>query len=232
LTRDVVLGIFPHPLSVQWGHVVQGDRRQLGVGSKSPLPMHHLIRFAIAGAVFGTCQYSFAQSNALPSVPPLSPEASAGRRAQSLRLHAELASGVRGKSMSVEQALAKLRADSETEESGLHPQAAFGLAALNVAMSLVAVGEPGIAEEFFQSAERSLDIAVNGTDDRRAPEKAMLLEQLAFVRQNYLNKKAAALGDLDRAIGLLPNERVLQQRRNKLAGELEQVTRNANPKGK
>lgn len=101
--------------------------------------------------------------------------------------------------------------------SGLEvgPATDLGYAALDLGHRLLALRHPDLAEPFFQMAEEGFAQAAN--QEPQARGKAHLLQQLAHVRANYLNKPAQARADIDEAIRLQPGNKALAETRAALA---------------
>ena len=155
----------------------------------------------------------------------------AGRSlAEAHQFRANLVAGMRGKTQSVNQALANLRAQSAATGLSLSPQADFAIAAIDVGVTLVAAGNSDLAEVFFQEADKSLSIAIQSTPDRSAAEKSMLLQQRAMIRNNYLNMRDEAMADLDAALALQSDDPTLKLRRDRLSGEIALLKRAGQPK--
>jgi hypothetical protein len=86
-----------------------------------------------------------------------------------------------------------------------------------VGQRLLAADKATEAEDFFLAAEKSLLLAIGKTKDKDAQEKALYLQQLAFIRANFLNQTETALDDLEAAIKLQPDDEYLKTRKVNLA---------------
>ncbi len=112
--------------------------------------------------------------------------------------------------------LDKLRGRSNAMGLQFEPQTDFALAAMDIGHRLIALGKAGEAEPFFVEAEKSLGEAIGKLTDENAKSKAMLLEQRAFIRTEFLNKSPEADADLEKAAALQPEEKRLQRKRELL----------------
>lgn len=113
-------------------------------------------------------------------------------------------------------ALGKLRGRSNAMGLQFESQADFALAAMDIGHRLIAAGKPEEAELFFIEAEKSLGQAIDKLSNDDAKTKAMLLEQRAFIRTEFLNKSPEADVDLEKAATLQPEEKRLQRKRDLL----------------
>ncbi|HYC70590.1 MAG TPA: hypothetical protein VEB66_05245 [Opitutaceae bacterium] len=141
------------------------------------------------------------------------------KMAASLRARADVADAV-AKGESPRAALEKLK--TQEEVSGLPEldrDADFAFAAIDIGLRLVAAGRNREAEEFFREAEAPLEKTIRKTPDALAREKSMYLQKLAFIRSQFLNKRAEAKADLDRAVELQPADELLLRRRDHLLRE-------------
>ncbi len=111
------------------------------------------------------------------------------------------------------QAMARLRAHDSPSGLKVDHEADFALAAIDVGQRLLSVGKATEAEVFFLAAEKSLVLAINKTKDSEAQGKALYLQQLSFIRANFLNEAAAAMDDIDAAIKLQPDDQQLKDRK-------------------
>lgn len=84
------------------------------------------------------------------------------------------------------------------------PEFDYALAATDVGQRLIAAGKLAEAELFFFAAEKALTPAIENA--REDGEKSDLLAQRAFLRANFLNKRAEARSDLEAASKLKPDD--------------------------
>lgn len=132
-----------------------------------------------------------------------------------LKFREQLANNVGGGIILPADALKLLQREPNASGLGVGPAADLGYAALDLGHRLLALHHPDFAEPFFQAAEENFVQAAS--QEPQARDKARLLQQLAFVRANYLNKPAQARADIDEAIRLQPNNKSLAETRTALA---------------
>lgn len=147
-----------------------------------------------------------------------------------MKLREELVRDVTEKKETPEASLAKLKTQRLFSGLKVDQDADFALAAIDVGQRLLATGRPEAAEKFFLEAEKSLTVVIRITPDRSAAEKSLLLQQRAMIRSNFLNQKAKAKEDLDAAVALQPEDKLLGRRRDQLVGELQLLGRLSRPK--
>ena len=111
------------------------------------------------------------------------------------------------------KALARLQAHPSPSGLKVDRDADFALAAIDVGLRLLGADKAADAEQFFQAAEKALLVAIKKTKDESAQEKALYLQQLSFIRANFLNEFEAAGADLDAAIKLQPGDDYLKTRK-------------------
>ena len=134
-----------------------------------------------------------------------------------LELRADMAEAVKQKAETPEAALARLKAHASPSGLKLDRDADFAFAAIDVGQRLIAASKPDEAESFFLEAEKSLEAVIKMTPDTAARDKAMLLQNLAFIHGHYLDKASQAKTDIDQAIALQPGDTYLQKMRDSLA---------------
>lgn len=126
-------------------------------------------------------------------------------------------------------ALAKLKGSKVPFGLTLDHDADFAFAAVDVGHRLLALRKPVEAEQFLVEAEDAFYSSIRKTDDRSAHEKAMFLQQLAFIRGRYLNKVAQAKTDLEQAIALQPDDLNLQKAKDTLVNQNPEIFENETP---
>ena len=95
----------------------------------------------------------------------------------------------------------------------------FAFAMVDIGQRLIALKKPVEAEIMFVAAEKSLSGLISRTPDKEAQIKAMLLQQIGFIRGHYLNEADQAAKDLSEAVRLQPDDIYLQRSRDALANE-------------
>lgn len=134
-----------------------------------------------------------------------------------IKLRSDTASGVAIGDEKPAAAIARLQAHESPSGLQIDHDADVGFALIDVGQRLIAERKPIEAEEFFQAAEKLLEAAVKKTPDTAARDKAMFLQNLGFIRSNYLNKGAQAWADLDSAVKLQPDDKYFKESRDRLA---------------
>jgi hypothetical protein len=140
-----------------------------------------------------------------------------------VKLRADTAVAVANGNETAAAAINRLKAVDSPSGLKTDHDADFAFAAMDVGQRLVATRKVAEAEMFFQEAEKSLAIVVAKTPDADAANKAMLLQNLAFIRGNYLNKAVQARADIEAAIKLQPDDKNLQRFRDSLAKDQADV---------
>ena len=125
-----------------------------------------------------------------------------------------------------DKALARLQAHPSPSGLQVDRDADFALAAIDVGLRLLGADRAANAEQFFQAAEKALVKAIQKTKDEAAQEKALYLQQLSFIRANFLNEVEAASDDLDAALKLQPDDRHLQDRKKNLTRDKAEQLKN------
>jgi tetratricopeptide (TPR) repeat protein len=145
---------------------------------------------------------------ALAAVPLLSAQTAAGHRAlpEARQFREALVADVVAGRDQPEAALTRLKGRKGASGASRDDDADQGLAALDIGQRLLVAGRPAAAEKFFLDAEKALEKAVRRLPDGAAAEKAMLLNNLAFIRTRYLGKSDEARADLETAARLRPND--------------------------
>ena len=123
-------------------------------------------------------------------------------------------------------AMARLRGHASPSGLKVDREADFALAAIDVGQRLLCVGKGTEAEQFFLAAEKSLILAIGNTKDKEAQEKALYLQQLAFIRANFLNETEAAFDDLESAIQLQPDDKQLRDMKQNFARDKAEFLKN------
>jgi hypothetical protein len=136
---------------------------------------------------------------------------------EALQLHTTLVEGLKSGTITVDSALARLKAGQAPTGLGFKREADLPLAIIDIGRRLLVAGKPAPAEQLFRAAEASLDGIIKKLPNTKAREKAQYLEKRAFIRSQYLNKIALAKADFDEAIRLQPDDRHLRQLRDALA---------------
>ncbi len=155
----------------------------------------------------------------LSALAPLSAEIKADENpfAQVIKLRGDTATAVAKGEEKPAAAIARLQAHESPSGLQIDHDADVGFALIDVGQRLLAERKPVEAEKFFQAAEKLLEAAVKKTPDTAARDKAMFLQNLGFIRSNYLNKGTQAWADLDSAVKLLPDDTYLKESRDRLA---------------
>lgn len=169
----------------------------------------------IAGAWLG----ALVTAGVAPAQGPDTVSADARAMRAALEFRMERAERIRAGQEQPEDSLRQLAAHPSPSGLRAERDAGVAIAAIDIGQRLVAHGSHAAAEPFFQEAERWLDRAVQRTPDKSAALKSMLLQKLALIRSEYLDKLAAARADLDRALALTPDDPFLKRRREQLPRE-------------
>jgi hypothetical protein len=142
-----------------------------------------------------------------------------------------MVAGVVNGSVQANAALAQLQGLTAPMGLPVDPAADFGYAAIDVGHRLIAAGRPDVAGIFFKTAETSLAAVVLQTPDTQAWNKAQYLQQLAMIRDRYLNNPVQAMADIEQALALQPNDALLQQDKAMFVSEHGNLFTGATPQG-
>lgn len=182
------------------------------------------------------CPYHRVLIGALCLVLVLPLAAQSGAKSESSLLSAALAlrtalarAVIDGKQASAD-VLLQLKASSSPSGLEINADADFALAAIDVGQRLIAARRPAEAEPFFVAAEKALEIAIEKAPDSSAQEKVILLQKLALIRADFLNKMTEAKENLDQAITLQPEDKHLRRKSDLLSDKLTART-NIQPRG-
>lgn len=141
-----------------------------------------------------------------------------------LQFREDMSARVAGQDETPQAAITRIREHASPNGIKIGPEADFALAAGDVGQRLIAKRDPAKAELFFIEAEKALNVAIEKTPDADASRKAMLLQERARLRGNYLNKRPGARADLDEAIRLQPENELLRHKRETLPRESSAVS--------
>jgi hypothetical protein len=156
-------------------------------------------------------------ATAATTTAPMTPSLTALVTAQQVR--SVLVASIVNGSMQANAALVQLQGLTAPMGLPVDPAADFGYAAIDVGHRLIAAGSPVAAGVFFRAAETSLASVVLQTPDAQAWNKAQFLQQLALIRDHYLNNPVQAMADIKQAIALQPNDAWLQQEKAMFVNE-------------
>jgi hypothetical protein len=154
------------------------------------------------------------------------PDAVAAAIAQRKAMTENILKGSEGPAAAVD----RLKGLSSPTGLKIDRDADFAFAAMDLGQRLIAAGKADAAVLFFQAAETSLVLLVTRTPDTQPQAKAQYLENLAFIRGNYLNEAAQARLDIEQAIALRPDDTHLQEARRNLARDHAEFFKNPTAK--
>lgn len=159
--------------------------------------------------------------NGLPSLHAQAKQPEPAQLAQEMQAAHEfrsaLTDGIVAGKHTPQAALELLRGRRNAMGLGHEASADLAFALSDVAQRLLAKGQPEKAELFFKEADQALGQAINRLPDAQAETKAMLLEQRAHIRAEYLNRAQEADADLEKASELQPEDQRVKRKRELLA---------------
>ncbi len=146
--------------------------------------------------------------------------------ADALKLQEDTAAAVAGQREKADAALMRIKAMNSP--SGLRMadhDADFAFSASAIGQRLIGLQKRTDALTFFSAAEQALALAVARMPDSSTQDKAMLLQQLAYLRGHYLDQPAQAQRDFEEAIKLRPDDEWLRRARDSFANEHADLNR-------
>lgn len=137
--------------------------------------------------------------------------------AQQMRV--ELASDVASGKETPENALTRLRTVDLPAGLQGDPDVTFAHGAIDVGQRLDAAEKKTEAGRFFQAAEETLSSVLGRTSDDDVAAKVQVLSSRAFIRAQFLRRVPEAIGDLDAAQKLAPDDPYLRDLRRHLLSD-------------
>lgn len=190
------------------------------------------IKSIVIGAALlglGALSSVFGQSEKPKPQPPekrVAPNPVTRPMAEGLNLRAEITrAAIEGK-LPVGELLAQLRSAKSPSGLSINADVDVAYAAIDIGRRLIAAGKPEIAETFFAEAEKALDKAIKNKSESTPKEKAQWLGKLAGVRGTYLGKTKEAQADIEAALVLQPEDKMLKRVQKTLSTPGDDVLKN------